>query len=58
MRIEWMWENPEECEKCGGDLVTQEEIEQQICDECNQEDAYEDYLKYGVAPGEKEEEND
>jgi len=34
----WMWENPDECEKCGRDLVTPEEIQRQICDDCWEEE--------------------
>lgn len=30
----WMWENPKECEKCGGDLTAEPEIERGICDDC------------------------
>ena len=47
------WEG-NECQECGKDLATQDEIERGVCDDCNQEDTYEEYLKYGVSLGEKE----
>lgn len=37
----WMWENPEECEKCGRDLTSHIEIERGTCDDCAYEETQE-----------------
>lgn len=55
MRIKWMWFNPEECEICGQDLSSQIEIERGICDNCYPESGWDEYLKCGVSPGDKDE---
>lgn len=37
----WMWENPEECEKCGRDIITLHEKSCGICDDCAYEETKE-----------------
>lgn len=54
----YWWEDEKyECDICKRFLSTPEEVQRQICNDCWEENnnPYDEYLKYGVAPGDKKE---